>query len=89
MSDARTRARIVAATADIRSPSKNRRCAMVAALLALTLGACASSPRERADAPRADAPYVGVFTGTYVDGRPVYRLPAIHVVGSRAGLDGS
>ena len=29
------------------------------------------------------APYVGVFTGEFVDGKPLYRLPTIEVFGSR------
>lgn len=33
------------------------------------------------------APIVGSFTGEYVDGVPVYRLPPIDVVGSRTALD--
>jgi len=35
-----------------------------------------------------DSPYVGVFTGEYVDGKPLYRFPSILVVGSRSGADG-
>ena len=31
-------------------------------------------------------PYVGVFTGEFVDGVPLYRFPAIHVVGSRSSV---
>lgn len=33
------------------------------------------------------APYVGVFTGEFVDGLPLYRFPTIEVVGwrTRAG----
>lgn len=41
----------------------------------LALAACAEL------APRP--PYVGEFTGEYVDGKPLYRFPAIEVVGRR------
>jgi len=47
----------------------------VAVPLALLVAGCA----ELAHRP----PYEGVFTGEYVDGRPLYRLPSIHVVGRR------
>ncbi|HEY8243202.1 MAG: hypothetical protein ACHQJ7_08395 [Vicinamibacteria bacterium] len=50
-----------------------------AALLIVALAGCASTA-----APKAD--YVGVFTGEYVDGRPLYRLPTIEVVGLRNAL---
>jgi len=43
------------------------------------LAGCASTA-----APKAD--YVGVFTGEYVDGRPLYRFPTIEVVATRSGL---
>ena len=45
-------------------------------LLILGLAACASLPAT-------EAPYVGVFTGQFVDGKPLYRFPSIEVVGSR------
>jgi hypothetical protein len=48
-------------------------------LVACALAACASAP--------ARAPYVGVFTGEYVDGLPLYRLPTIEVVGSRRSVE--
>ena len=47
-------------------------------LLALGLGGCAGQPPK--------PPYFGVFTGEFVDGLPLYRLPAIEVVGSRQDL---
>ena len=31
-------------------------------------------------------PYVGVFTGEFVDGKPLYRFPTIEVVGSRSSV---
>ena len=47
----------------------------VAAVLVLALAGCA----ELTTRP----PYVGEFTGEYVDGKPLYRLPSIEVVGYR------
>ena len=54
------------------------------ALLVVGLAGCASglTPRPPADA----APYVGVFTGELVDGKPLYRFPTIEVVGSRSAI---
>ena len=55
-------------------------CATAAAiLLAVGLAGCASTA-----APKSD--YVGVFTGEYVDGRPLYRFPTIEVVATRSSL---
>jgi hypothetical protein len=52
------------------------------AIVAVVLGiaGCAS-------APTATTAYVGEFTGEFVDGVPLYRLPAIEVVGTRRGVD--
>ena len=50
-----------------------------AVLLMVALSGCASTL-----APKPD--YVGVFTGEYVDGRPLYRFPTIEVVGMRDAL---
>lgn len=52
----------------------------ILALLLLALGGCASGLATR---PGASQPYVGVFTGDFVDGLPLYRFPAIEVIGSR------
>lgn len=53
------------------------------ALVMVGLAGCASEPNR----PPADAaPYVGVFTGEFVDGRPLYRFPSIEVVGSRSSI---
>jgi len=49
---------------------------LAAALLALALCGCAALP------PARNA-YVGVFTGQFVDGLPLYRFPPVEVVGSR------
>jgi len=56
------------------------------ALLVVALAGCASELTPRPDGPPAGAaPYVGIFTGELVDGKPLYRFPAIEVVGSRSG----
>jgi hypothetical protein len=55
------------------------------ALLVVGLAGCASELTPRPDVPPVGAaPYVGVFTGELVDGKPLYRFPAIEVVGSRS-----
>jgi hypothetical protein len=57
------------------------------ALLMAGLTGCASELTPRPSHPPADAaPYVGVFTGEFVDGKPVYRFPTIEVVGSRTSI---
>jgi hypothetical protein len=63
----------------------------VFAILMLGIAGCASE-LPIPGGPATKAPYVGIFTGEFVDGRPLYRLPPIEVVGSRRGvtdLDGS
>jgi hypothetical protein len=51
------------------------------------LAGCASGLNpERRPSARNAAPYVGVFTGEFVDGKPLYRFPAIEIVGSRSSL---
>jgi hypothetical protein len=51
------------------------------AIVALVLGiaGCAS-------APTATKAYVGEFTGKFVEGAPLYRFPAIEVVGTRRSV---
>ena len=63
------------------TPSCVRVRSAILALLVLALAGCASGLPPRGDASRP--PYVGVFTGAFVDGLPLYRLPTIEVVGSR------
>jgi hypothetical protein len=59
-----------------------------AALLIVGLTGCVSELTSRSTRPPADAaPYVGVFTGEFVDGKPLYRFPTIEVVGSRSGAE--
>jgi hypothetical protein len=57
------------------------------ALLIVGLAGCASELTPRPSRPPADAaPYVGVFTGEFVEGKPLYRFPTIEVVGSRSSI---
>ena len=57
---------------------------VVATALVLGLAGCAGELRSQpGSAPLEAAPYVGVFTGEFVDGRPLYRFPPILVIGSR------
>ncbi len=59
----------------------------VATVLMLGLAGCAGElgSKPSSSAPEA-APYVGVFTGEFVDGKPVYRFPPLVVVGSRSSV---
>lgn len=53
-------------------------------MLVLGLAGCAAAPDSKpSNSPVEAAPYVGVFTGEFVDGRPLYRFPPILVIGSR------
>ena len=57
------------------------------ALLIVGLSGCASELTSGPNRSPADAaPYVGVFTGEFVDGKPLYRFPTIEVVGSRSSI---
>jgi hypothetical protein len=57
------------------------------ALLIVGLAGCASELTPRPSRLPADAtPYVGVFSGEFVDGKPLYRFPPIKVVGSRSSI---
>lgn len=61
--------------------------AAMAILLVLGLAGCAAELNRRSSSSAAEgAPYVGVFTGEYVDGKPLYRFPSIYVVGSRSSV---
>ena len=58
------------------------------ALLVLGLAGCASGLTPKSShSPVDTAPYVGQFTGEFVDGMPLYRFPTIEVVGSRSDVD--
>ena len=61
----------------------------MAALLVLALAGCATTRLPSPGSPSAEGSYVGVFTGEFVDGRPLYRLPTIEVVGSRRSVTDS
>lgn len=58
--------------------------AIAAALVVGLTGCAVKLGAEPGSPPLAAAPYVGVFTGQFVDGRPLYRLPSILVIGSRS-----
>jgi len=51
-----------------------------ATLLVVGLAGCAAGVREGPVSPVAE----GVFTGEYVDGKPLYRFPSSVVIGSRS-----
>ena len=53
-------------------------------VLALALGGCAAGMRFNPGVPASEpVTYVGMFTGEFLDGMPLYRFPPIYVVGSR------
>ena len=58
----------------------------IAALLMIGLAGCGVQPWRESDDRSTEVPYVGVFTGQFVDGRPVYRFPTIVVLGSRRSV---
>ena len=61
---------------------------LIAMIGVLGLAGCAAEPGgRRGGSDSEDSPYVGVFTGEYVDGKPLYRFPSILVVGSRSDAD--
>lgn len=74
------------------SPSPRSEIAIlwVVVLTALVLGlsACAAEPGPKpGSSPVQTASYVGVFTGEFVDGKPLYRFPPILVIGSRIRVE--
>ena len=59
----------------------------VAVAVVLGLAGCAAELGPKpSSSPLEAAPYVGVFTGEFVDGKPLYRFPPILVIGSRSGV---
>lgn len=58
----------------------------IASVLVLGVAGCAAQLNGTRTPLPESVPYVGVFTGTYVDGKPLYRFPAIYVVGSRSSV---
>jgi hypothetical protein len=67
---------------DLRGNSRTsaRAALAIGALLVVGLAGCASV------LPADPAPYVGTFTGEFVDGKPLYRFPTIEVVGTRSNI---
>jgi hypothetical protein len=64
-----------------------RRWFVIVALLIVKLAGCAPELTPRPIRPSAEAAtYVGLFTGEFVDGKPLYRFPTIEVVGSRSSV---
>lgn len=60
---------------------------VAAFLMIVVLAGCASNQVSRQRPPATEAEsYVGVFTGAFVDGKPLYRFPAIEVIGSRSSI---
>ena len=55
-------------------------------LLVFGLAGCAADLASTVSSPSAKPPYIGVFTGEFVDGRPLYRFPRIEVIGSRSSV---
>jgi hypothetical protein len=56
----------------------------VLTILAFALGGCATGTGSNPGVPASEpVTYVGVFTGKFVDGMPLYQFPPIYVVGSR------
>jgi hypothetical protein len=50
----------------------------IAALLIVGLAGCATELTPRPGSPSTEAaPYIGTFTGGFVDGKPLYRFPTI------------
>ena len=62
-------------------------CVAVSTALLLGLAGCAAELRPKMSSSSLQAvPDVGVFTGEFVDGIPLYRFPPILVIGSRTGV---
>jgi hypothetical protein len=61
---------------------------IVVATVLLGLAGCAAELGPKpSTSPLEAAPYIGVFTGQYVDGKPLYRFPPILVIGSRSSVE--
>jgi hypothetical protein len=59
----------------------------ILSLLVLGLVGCASDLSSRPSSSDRRPPYVGEFTGEFVDGKPLYRFPSIEVIGSRTSVE--
>jgi hypothetical protein len=59
----------------------------LATVLFLGLAGCVAEVGPKPSSlPLEATPYAGVFTGEFVDGKPLYRLPPILVIGSRSSV---
>jgi hypothetical protein len=59
----------------------------VATAVLLGLAGCAAELGSKPSSSALEAaPYVGVFTGEFVEGQPLYRFPPILVIGSRSSV---
>ena len=71
----------------IKYMTRKRMALAVSAFLIIGLAGCASDLTPKAGVPPINTvPYVGAFTGEFVDGKPLYRFPAIEIVGSRSSV---
>ena len=67
-----------------RSAAPTLRAIAAVVLLIVAVAGCATEPMSKSGTPSAHAaPYIGMFTGEFVDGVPLYRFPPIEVVGTR------
>jgi hypothetical protein len=60
---------------------------VVMASLIVVLAGCASGPARGPNDPSAEGGPVAVFTGEFVDGKPLYRLPRMEVLGWRSSIE--
>jgi hypothetical protein len=60
--------------------------AIVGALLIAGLAGCATEQTPTGSSSTEAPPYIGVFTGEFVEGKPLYRFPPMEVVGSRSSV---
>jgi len=73
-------------TAYVDGKARAARSMAVAVTVAIALAGCAGMNGRTSSPAAEETPYVGVFTGEYVDGKPLYRFPSIYVVGSRSSV---
>ena len=74
-------------TAYVDGKARAARSMAVAMAVAIALAGCAGMNGRTSGPATEETSYVGVFTGEYVDGRPLYRFPSIYVIGSRSSVD--
>ena len=73
-------------TAYVDGKARAARSMAVAMAVAIALAGCAGMNDRTSSPAEEKTPYVGVFTGEFVDGKPLYRFPSIYVVGSRSSV---